>query len=141
MRLFPLSLIIASACACLTIGAVVFLGCGPKTDPSFQQGQEIYKTYCIACHGVNGSGILYRESVLNSSAFVTGDPEAVITAILYGKQGTGLMPGWHMKLTDQEVAAVATYIRQAWSNQADPVTAAMVAKVRTKEEKGRSTKP
>ncbi len=51
------------------------------------------------------------------------------------------MPGWREKLNDQEVAAVATYIRQAWSNQADAVTPAMVTKVRTKEAKGLTIEP
>jgi alcohol dehydrogenase (quinone), cytochrome c subunit len=53
--------------------------------------------------------------------------------ILYGKAGSGTMPGWSKKLNDQEVAAVTTYIRQAWSNQAEAVTAAMVQKIRGKE--------
>ena len=141
MKIFPPPLITARVYICLAIAVAAALGCGQKTDLSFQQGQEIYQTDCIACHGVNGSGILYRKSVLNNSALVTGDPEAVIAIILYGRQGTGTMPGWHMTLTDQEVAAVATYIRQAWSNQADPVTASMVTKVRTKGDKGPSTKP
>ena len=44
------------------------------------------------------------------------------------------MPGWKMMLTDQEVAAVATYIRQAWSNRADPITPALVQAIRTKGE-------
>ena len=104
-------------------------------------GQEIYKTDCLACHGVNGEGVLYRQSVLNKSAVVAGNPDEVIAVILFGRQGTGLMPGWQGKLNDQEVAAVATYIRQAWSNQADAVTPAMVTKVRTKEAKGLTIEP
>src|SRR3974390_132846 len=102
MRLIPPALITASAYVCLAIIVVAPLGCGPKTDPSFQQGQEIYQTDCIACHGVNGTGILYRKSVLNNSALVTGDPDKVIATILYGRQGTGTMPGWHMPLNNQE---------------------------------------
>jgi mono/diheme cytochrome c family protein len=42
------------------------------------------------------------------------------------------MPGWSDKLSDQEVAAVATYIRQAWSNRAGPVTPKMVAALKGK---------
>ena len=65
----------------------------------------------------------------------------MIAVILFGRQGAGAMPGWREKLNDQEVAAVATYIRQAWSNQADAVTPAMVTKVRTKEAKGLTIEP
>lgn len=141
MKKFPPALITARVSVCLAIVALAFLGCGKKTDPSFMQGQEIYKTDCLACHGVNGGGVLYRQSVLNNTAFVTGDPEAVIAVILNGRQGAGAMPGWREKLNDQEVAAVATYIRQAWDNQADAVTPAMVAKVRAREKQAPPAKP
>jgi len=134
MRIVPASVITAVVVAAL-------LGCGKTTDPSFQQGQEIFKAYCLACHGLNGGGVLYQKSALNNSALVTGDPGQVITVILYGRQGSGTMPAWGKKLTDQEVAAVATYIRQAWSNQADAVTAAMVAEVRARGEQGVSPEP
>jgi mono/diheme cytochrome c family protein len=124
-----------SAWVCLAVMAVAFLGCTPETAPSFEQGEQIYHNVCLACHGRSGGGVLYSETVLNGSAFVTGNPDKVIATILYGKEGEGSMPSWDKKLTDQEVAAVATYIRQAWSNQADPVTAAMVAKVRANMKK------
>lgn len=120
---------------------VAFMGCLKKTDPNFLQGQELYKTYCVACHGVNGGGVLYSKSALNNDVFVTGDPKEVIAVILYGREGAGTMPGWKMTLNDQEVAAVATYIRQAWSNRADPVPSAMVTEVRTKAEKSFTTNP
>jgi alcohol dehydrogenase (quinone), cytochrome c subunit len=119
----------------------VSIGCRQETGPNFLEGQEIYKTYCVACHGVKGGGVLYNKSALNYDDFVTGDPKEVIAVILYGREGAGTMPGWKMTLNDQKVAEVATYIRQAWSNRADPVTAAMVTEVRTKREKSFSTNP
>jgi mono/diheme cytochrome c family protein len=120
---------------------VASMGCFQNTDPTFLQGQELYKTYCVACHGFNGGGVLYNKSALNNNVFVTGDPKEVIAVILYGREGAGTMPGWKMTLDDQKVAAVATYIRQAWSNRSDPVTSVMVAEIRTKEEKSFSTNP
>jgi mono/diheme cytochrome c family protein len=120
----------ASTWLCLAVMAVALLGCTPETAPSFEQGGEIYHNVCLPCHGRNGGGVLYSKTALNGSAFVAGNTDKVIATILFGKEGEGSMPSWDKKLTDQEVAAVATYIRQAWSNQADPVTAAMVAKVR-----------
>jgi mono/diheme cytochrome c family protein len=128
-------LIPASAWVCCAVMAFASLGCAPETSPSFERGKEIYKNDCLTCHGSNGGGVLYSETVLNGSAFVAGNPDKVITTILFGKEGEGSMPGWDKKLTDQEVAAVATYIRQAWSNRADPVTAAMVAKIRASTKK------
>jgi cytochrome c oxidase subunit 2 len=107
------------------------LGCSQK-DPSFEQGKKIYENYCAACHGENGGGVLYSKSALNNSALVLGEPDKVIAVILFGRQGAGAMPGWRETLTDQEVAAVTTYTRQAWSNQVGAIAPAMVTEVRRK---------
>lgn len=132
-------LIIIGLYLCIVI--VASNGCFRRTDPSFQQGQEIYKADCLPCHGPNGAGVLYSKSALNNNTLVTGDPNELIAVILFGREGAGAMPGWKMTLTDQEVAAVATYIRQAWSNRADPITPAMVKEIRTKGERTSFTNP
>lgn len=124
----------------IAVMVIAFIGCFQRGD-NYQQGQEIYKTYCLACHGVNGGGVLYNKSVLNNDVFVSKDPNKVIAVILNGREGAGSMPSWKDNLNDQEVAAVATYIRQAWSNRADPVSPAMVIEIRTKKEKGLSINP
>ncbi len=59
----------------------------------------------------------------------------MIAVILYGREGAGSMPSWEMTLNDEKVAAVATYIRQAWSNGAGRVPAALVREVRNTREK------
>lgn len=125
----------------MIIIVVINTGCLHNGDLSFQQGKELYKSYCVACHAVNGSGALYNKSVLNNDAFVLGDPKDVIDVILYGREGEGTMPGWRMTLNDEEVAALATYIRQDWSNRAGPVTPAMVTEIRRKREKDFSINP
>jgi len=61
------------------------------------------------------------------------DPKAVIQTILEGRKGKiGRMPAWQDKLSDRQIAAVATFIRNNWGNQAEAVTAAMVASNRKK---------
>jgi mono/diheme cytochrome c family protein len=110
------------------------MGCFHEPSQSFQQGEQLYKIYCVACHGTKGTGVLYPKSALNNDALVTGDPNNMIAVILFGREGAGTMPGWKMTLADQDVAAVATYIRQAWSNRADPITPALVKEIRTKGE-------
>ena len=124
----------------IIILVVTSLGCSQKVDPSFEQGKKIYENYCVACHGSNGSGVLYRKSALNNSALVLGEPDKVIMVILYGMEGAGTMPGWRETLNDQEVA-VATYVRQAWSNRADAISPALVSEFRSKGEKRSSTNP
>jgi len=43
---------------------------------------------------------------------------------------TGSMPAYAGKLSDQEIADVATYIRNSWGNAAPPVTPGQVRKAR-----------
>lgn len=40
------------------------------------------------------------------------------------------MPGFDHRLSDSEVATLATFLRQGWTNQAAPVSEKEVAKVR-----------
>jgi mono/diheme cytochrome c family protein len=57
----------------------------------------------------------------------------VVATVLNGRKGNlGLMPTWKDKLDDQQIAAAVTYIRNAWSNEAPPVTPDMVTAIRGK---------
>jgi mono/diheme cytochrome c family protein len=144
MKIFPAVITPVSvtlrAYLAIIIIAITTMGCHHRVDPSFQEGKEIYKTYCVACHGPHGGGVLYKRSALNNDIFVVGNPNNVIAVILYGREGAGTMPGWSLTLKDREVAAVATYIRQEWSNRATPVTPARVAEIRKRGKEGGSTK-
>jgi mono/diheme cytochrome c family protein len=124
----------------LAVLLIASIGCVQKSG-NYEQGHEIYTNYCLPCHGVNGGGVLYNQSVLNNNAFVSGDPNQVIAVILNGREGAGTMPAWKDNLNDHEVAAVATYIRQAWSNQAGPVSAATVQEIRAAKPKDPSINP
>ena len=42
------------------------------------------------------------------------------------------MPAFAWKLDDRQIAAVATYVRNAWGNAASPVSASDVGKLRRK---------
>jgi len=97
------------------------------------QGKEIFEGTCADCHRVNGEGLPNKFPALKNNPFVLGDPGGVIATVLNGRQGNlGRMPSWKNKLDDQKVAAVLTYVRQAWGNQAPAVTPAMVAAIRGK---------
>jgi mono/diheme cytochrome c family protein len=135
VEIIPKSVILLTYLSVILI-MVTAMGCDHKVDQTFQKGQDIFKSYCVACHGLHGNGVLYKKSALNNDIFVVGNPNNVIAVILYGREGAGTMPGWRMTLNDEEVAAVATYIRQAWANRAAPVTPAMVTKLRQKGKEG-----
>jgi len=96
-----------------------------------KQGQEIYENNCADCHRSNGEGLPVKFPALKGNALVTGAAAPLIATVLNGRKGPmGLMPAWKDHLNDGQVAALATYIRQTWSNQAPAVTPEMVAEVR-----------
>ena len=98
-----------------------------------QRGQAVFEDNCAQCHRSNGEGLPAAFPALNKNPFVLGDPKPVIATVLNGRKGSlGQMPTWKDKLDDGQIAAVLTYIRQAWSNRAAPVTPAMVAAARGK---------
>ena len=98
-----------------------------------QRGQGIFEEHCAQCHRTSGEGLPAAFPALNKNPFVLGDPQPVIGTVLNGLQGSlGKMPAWKDKLDDGQIAAVVTYIRQAWSNRAAAITAAMVAAARGK---------
>jgi hypothetical protein len=79
---------------------------------------------CFACHGeygFGGVGPRFRENrFLGMSDYVVGQ-------ILIGR---GVMPSFADALTDQQIAEVASYIRNSWGNQFGAVKPQEVAKVR-----------
>jgi len=76
---------------------------------------------------------LDQATIVNSQ-----DPTGLIHTILAGAQqpstarapSTLAMPGFAARLTDDEAAQLATFIRQGWSNNAPAVTAKEVGEVR-----------
>lgn len=100
----------------------------PVADDLVAQGEVIFNNVCIACHQPDGKGIEGIYLPLAGNPLVTlEDPTYLITVILNGRGG---MPRFDTTYSDEQVAAIATYVRQAWDNDAAPVTAEEVAAVR-----------
>jgi mono/diheme cytochrome c family protein len=60
-----------------------------------------------------------------------GDPRILARIILNGKvQENMVMPPWKAALDDENIAAVATYIRRSWGHEADPISPAAVSEAR-----------
>lgn len=126
-----------------------------KVDPSaapdpaaiLALGKSTYTAVCVACHQPTGQGLPPMFPPLVGSEWVTGSEDRAIRIVLHGLKGplkvkgvdyggaempaTG--PGSGFNLSPEKVAAVLTYIRSEWGNQAPPVTAAKVNEVRGKE--------
>jgi cytochrome c oxidase subunit 2 len=78
-----------------------------------ERGAKVYAANCQACHQANGQGVKGAFPPLDGSAVVMNTPQQV--AILLN--GKGAMPAWK-GLSDVELAAVATYTKNAWGNKA-----------------------
>ncbi len=112
-----------------------------ESDP-LVVGEQVYAKNCTACHQGTGKGVAGAFPPLIGSEWVTGAPETLVRILLNGLQGpvevagatyNGAMPAWKESLKDEEIAAVATYIRQWKPNAAARVTTEQVAALRTAE--------
>lgn len=94
-----------------------------------QLGYNTYASNCAPCHQLNGEGNLNRFPALSGNAFVQlQQPQPLIQTVLYGRGG--VMPGFAPTLSDQEIAAVVSYIRNAWGNSASLLSAEQVSEVK-----------
>ncbi|MBM4273217.1 MAG: cytochrome c [Deltaproteobacteria bacterium] len=97
------------------------------------QGKKVYEENCAPCHRSNGEGLPVKFPALHKNPYVLGDPRPVIATVLNGRKGEmGTMPAWKDKLDDGQIAAVVSYVRNAWTNKAPEVAPAMVKEVRGK---------
>jgi len=84
-------------------------------------GSDIFQQRCSTCHQADGKGIPGAFPPLVQSAYVLGDKERLLKIILHGLTGplevegksfNGMMPAWGTLMSDAEIAAVASYIRE-----------------------------
>ena len=106
-------------------------------------GARLYETRCASCHQFNGNGVGGQFPPLVETEWVTGDKGRLIRVILGGLSGEievddevydGAMPPWGDFLSDADVAAILTHVRTSWGNDASPVSAEEVARVRAATE-------
>lgn len=118
----------------------------------YPKGATLFNSVCQGCHGADGNGIKSLAPPLNTSDWVNGDKSKLLQILLFGLTGpirvsgtlyeapeiNGDMPGIgnSEEMSDADIAEVASFIRQSWSNNADKISPADVTKVR-KKYKGR----
>jgi mono/diheme cytochrome c family protein len=103
----------------------------PAEQKRFEEGKTVFTTLCIACHQENGQGLEKVAPTLVGSAFALAPPAVPARILLNGKEGAvGLMPPLGSVLSDDQIAAVLTYVRRSWGNQASAVDADVAADVR-----------
>lgn len=122
------SLICSSGLAAIT--CLVMLGAqadAQSANTSRPQGERIYVDQgCAVCHGLIGHGgvgpALMGDKFLALGDYVSGQ-------ILLGRDQ---MPGFGDDLSNDQIAAVASYIRNSWGNQFGTISPQDVQQARTK---------
>jgi mono/diheme cytochrome c family protein len=98
---------------------------------SLALGEQVYGRHCADCHGARGEGVALAYPPLAGSRAVHMETTAnLVQVVLRGGYAPATagnprpfgMPPFQMVLNDEEVAAVLSYIRSAWGNQAGGVS-------------------
>ena len=105
------------------------------------RGKQVYNI-CKVCHQVNGLGQFPTYPSLVNTSYVTGDATVLIKIMLHGLDGPITVDGKNYDESmppitvknDRDIAAVISYIRQAWGNEADVVYPSEVSAVRMQYE-------
>ncbi|PZX52064.1 DUF7133 domain-containing protein [Algoriphagus chordae] len=109
----------------------------------FAEGRQKFLVTCAGCHGSDGGGATRMGPPLVDSDWVLGDERRLSMILLHGLEGpievSGItydapdilpvMPA-HSTMDDASIAAILTYIRNEWGNQAAPVSRRTVGKIR-----------
>ena len=92
------------------------------------RGKEVYDQNCLACHQIDGGGVPMLTPPLVNAEWVQGDKVRLINVVLKGLQGVEIngeiydnpMPPL-THLSDEDIAAVLTYVRANFNNKAGPI--------------------
>ena len=113
---------------------------GPAADQqTMGLGETGFTVHCGTCHLPTGLGAPDLGAPLAGNAVVQApDPATMINVILYGPDlpeppfvsGRRRMDPFGDKLSDEEIADIASYVRATWGNDAGRVTPEQVAKQR-----------
>ncbi len=104
--------------------------------PKALSGSSLFAAKCATCHQATGQGTDAFPPLAGNPVVTAADPKPMIAIIVNGRSGpltvngktyNGKMPTWKGQLTNADIAAVASYVRSAWGNNASAVTEQDVA--------------
>lgn len=110
-----------------------------QTGINDSRGAELFVDNCAACHRTDAKGYTnVFPTIAGNPTVLADDPSSVIRLLLAGSElpSTALrpsnlgMPGFAERLSDTEIAQLATFIRQDFGNKAGKVTADQARTVR-----------
>jgi mono/diheme cytochrome c family protein len=119
-------------------------GGGAATAPDpMVVGKRLFTQNCAVCHQQTGLGVTGQFPPLAGSEWVLsqdwhGDNH-MVKIVLHGFHGpvtvkneqfNNVMAPWGKVLKDEQIAAILTYVRNEWGNQAPPITKEFVSQIR-----------
>ncbi len=106
-------------------------------------GRTQYLNLCANCHGTQGKGMQRFAPPLRQSEWVLGEDYKLALILLNGMEGPVAVNGRTYDIPDilpsmpsfstlqnPDLAAIATYIRNSWGNQAPPISGGRVTGIR-----------
>lgn len=101
----------------------------PGGPQAVLDGAALYVSNCSACHQVTGQGLPSVFPPLAGSPYVTKNEERLAAIMIYGLMGEIKVLGNTYNsvmaplgtLSDEELSAIAGYVRSSWGNDASPV--------------------
>lgn len=115
----------------------------PAPPAQLDLGRQVYAKHCADCHGDQGQGRRIDGQpayppLAGNRAVTLDAPQNLLQTLADGGYAPTTaahprpygMPPWRQVLSEEEMAAVATVIRQSWGNQAPAVTAQDVLRLR-----------
>jgi cytochrome c oxidase subunit 2 len=99
-------------------------------DELVARGEKVYNANCVACHQANGQGLPGVFPALAGGAIATGPAAGHIDIVVHGSKKNPAMAAFGAQLNDLDLAAVITYERNSWGNDAGVVQPADVKAAR-----------
>jgi cytochrome c oxidase subunit 2 len=104
-------------------------------------GEKVFAQNCVACHQATGMGVPGTFPALSGSATVAGPKDNPLAIVLHGVMRDGKPTAMQSfaQLSDTDIAAVVTYVRNSWKNKTgDAVSPEEVRAARSKAAPGKS---
>ena len=124
---------VAVAAAMMDAGGHAAAGASSSDD------KAPFVSKCSSCHQANGAGGGPYPPLAGNADVTSADTANLILSVLNGRSGpiqvngktySGTMPAWKDQLSNDDIAAVLTYVRAAWTNKAAVVTSDQIALAR-----------
>ncbi len=109
------------------------------SQAELQRGEQLYDRHCAECHGSQGEGQAQAFPALaGNRAVLLHDPTNLVRVLLQGGYAPATagnprpfgMPPFMQTLSDQDMADVLSFIRNAWGNEAGKVDTMAVHRAR-----------